>query len=92
MLGAIADREDVLGSVLRFVGRVVDVLVGGGIKLSFGLVKALVSSSVGAITGTLVGAIVGPGPMLGALSQTAKDKVAPKLAEPAAPTAPATDD
>ena len=66
---------------LRLIGRVVDVLVVGGLTLTFNLLKKIISSLAGLVTGAIVGAFVGPGPVLGVLSQTAtqgvKDKFAP---------------
>ena len=70
---------------LRLVGRVVDVLVVGGLTLTVGLIKTIISSLAGIVTGAVVGAFVGPGPVLGALSQTATQGVKDKFA--AAPPA-----
>lgn len=85
ILGALAEREDAVGAALRLVGRAVDVLVRGGISLTWTVLKTVVSASVGAVTGLIVGAITGPGPMLNALGESAKDKMVakPEPAEPA---------
>ena len=88
ILGALAEREDAVGAALRLVGRAVDVLVRGGISLTWTVLKTVVSASVGAVTGLIVGAITGPGPMLNALGESAKDKMVPKP-EPAEPASEA---
>jgi hypothetical protein len=79
-LGAVAEREDVVGTALRLIGRVVDVLVVGGLTLTFSLLKTIISSLAGLVTGAIVGAFVGPGPVLGVLSQTATQGVKDKFA------------
>ena len=70
---------------LRLIGRVVDVLVVGGLTVTVSLIKTIISSLAGIVTGAVVGAFVGPGPVLGALSQTATQGVKDKFA--AAPPA-----
>ena len=65
---------------LRLIGRAVDVLVVGGLTLTFKLLKTIISSLAGLVTGAIVGAFVGPGPVLGVLSQTATQGVKDKFA------------
>ena len=65
---------------LRLIGRAVDVLVVGGLTLTFSLLKTIISSLAGLVTGAIVGAFVGPGPVLGVLSQTATQGVKDKFA------------
>ena len=78
---------------LRLVGRVVDVLVVGGLTLTVGLIKTIISSLAGIVTGAVVGAFVGPGPVLGALSQSATQGVKDKFAAaPPAASSPAADE